>query len=161
MNGLIKFSGSRNLPNMFHPHSFFDGPDDIFDSAFRKFIAGSNDFNDRLLKINAIELGDDKYRLEVALPGYEREDVKVEVENNVLFISASSNKETKSESNKESDYPKFFRKEIHTSHQEAQFPLPEGANVENVVLKNGVLQVDYLSRSIDKPERKSIEVKAE
>lgn len=161
MNSLIKFGGSHNLPSVFHPHDFFDGVDDIFDGAFRRFVTGISDVNNHLLKTNAIALGDDKYRLEVALPGYEKEDVKVEVEDNILFVSASSNKEIKSENDKESNYPKFFRKEIHTNHQEAQFPLPEGATVENVIFKNGILQIDYSSHAIDKPERKSIEIKVE
>ncbi|GIV34437.1 MAG: heat-shock protein [Chitinophagales bacterium] len=80
---------------------------------------------------------DNSFVLEVAAPGFNKEDFNLSVENDVLTISG--NKETKSEK-EESGYT---RKEFSYSSFTRSFTLPESVNSENIsaAYTNGILTV--------------------
>jgi HSP20 family protein len=79
----------------------------------------------------------DSYNVEVAAPGMKKEDFKVEVENDVLTISAE-NKEEKEEKSK-----KYTRREYSYTSFSRSFVLPEGVKSEAVkaTYKDGVLSI--------------------
>ena len=96
------------------------------------------DFDKRLATpaVNIIESKED-YRIEVAAPGLDKSDFKINIENNVLTISAE--KEEKQEEKDES----FVRREFNYASFSRSFALPESMDTEkiNAKHKDGVLNV--------------------
>ena len=85
---------------------------------------------------------ENEYKVELAIPGFKKEDVKIKLENNVLTISAE-NKEEKSQTDK-----KFTRKEFSYNSFSRSFSLPEAANNDKIEAKyeNGLLKLDIAKK---------------
>jgi HSP20 family protein len=96
------------------------------------------DFDKRIATpaVNIIESKDD-YRIEVAAPGLNKDDFKINIENNVLTISAE--KEEKTENESES----YVRREFNYASFSRSFTLPESMDTEKISAKHkdGVLDV--------------------
>jgi molecular chaperone IbpA len=91
-----------------------------------------------------IELvGDDKYRITMAVAGFSKDDVSIEVQENSLKISGT--KESKDEERK------FLHKGISERNFERKFQLGDHVKVLAADLENGLLHID-LERVI--PEAK-------
>ena len=91
-----------------------------------------------------IELvGDDKYRITMAIAGFSKENVNIEVQENSLKVSGT--KETKDEERK------FLHKGISERNFERKFQLGDHVKVLAADLENGLLHID-LERVI--PEAK-------
>lgn len=80
---------------------------------------------------------DKEYRIEVSIPGLKKEDIKVNIENEILSISA----ENKDEKNEEGE--KYTRKEFSYNSFSRSFQLPKIANTEktDASYENGILKV--------------------
>jgi HSP20 family protein len=113
-----------------------------------KFLDSENRYS--LPAVNIIESKDD-YRIEVAAPGLNKEDFKINLENNVLTVS--SEKEEKQEQNEE----KVMRKEFSYYSFSRSFTLPLTVNSEKIraTHKDGILQVVIPKKeeARDKPSR--------
>lgn len=72
----------------------------------------------------------DKHILEVAVPGISKEDINIQVDKNILTISAESKME-KDEST-DTDDKKYIRREFNYSKFERTFHVPETANLESI-----------------------------
>ena len=96
------------------------------------------DFDKRMVTpaVNIIE-GKEDYRIEVAAPGLDKADFRINIENNVLTISAE--KEEKHEEKEE----RFMRREFNYTSFSRSFTLPESMDTEKVSAKHkdGVLNV--------------------
>jgi HSP20 family protein len=98
---------------------------------------------------------EDAYILEIDLPGVKKEDIEIDVKDNVLSISGERKiKEELKEDNYykiESRYGKFVR----------SFTLPKNANIEKISAKseNGVLEIVIPKIEAVKKEPKKIEIK--
>ena len=94
--------------------------------------------------VNVIK-NDNAYNLTMALPGYQKEDVQIKVEKNLLIIS--SQKEVKEENDDKSN---FRLREFNYGNFERKFHLPKNVDQEKLEARfeNGLL---HLSLSI-KPE---------
>ena len=84
MFGMIPYRSNRTVA----PRSFFD---DFGDNFFRPFFDGMMRA-DRPMKVDVRDDGD-RYTLEAEIPGASRENVQVELNNDVLTISAHYNQE--------------------------------------------------------------------
>ncbi|HPM92242.1 MAG TPA: Hsp20/alpha crystallin family protein [Bacteroidales bacterium] len=86
--------------------------------------------------VNIIESKDD-YRIEVAAPGLDKADFRINIENNILTISAE--KEEKQEEKDE----KVMRREFNYSSFSRSFTLPDSMDTEKISArhKDGVLNV--------------------
>ncbi|MBE0660945.1 MAG: Hsp20/alpha crystallin family protein [Bacteroidales bacterium] len=86
--------------------------------------------------VNIVE-GKNDFRIEVAAPGLEKKDFKINLENNVLTIS--SEKEVKDEQADD----KYMRREFSYSSFQRSFALPNTVEAEkiNANYKNGVLNL--------------------
>lgn len=106
--------------------------EDIFESDLFRFPA-----TDVSLPPVNISRSDDAYDIEMAVPGFGKEDLKVSVEDGILKISGEHKAE---QEKKEKNYT---RREFSFSSFERSFRLPEDCNAENVEAKyeNGVLHV--------------------
>ena len=80
---------------------------------------------------------DRSFEIELAVPGLDKKDINVEVEKDLLKVSA--NLENKVEEKRED----FRRKEFSYRHFERSFMIPEEADAEKVSAKseNGVLYI--------------------
>jgi HSP20 family protein len=86
--------------------------------------------------VNIVE-GKSEFRIEVAAPGLEKDDFRINLQNNVLTISSEK------ESSKEEKEEKFMRREFSYSQFRRSFSLPDTADAGNIVAnhKNGVLLI--------------------
>ncbi|HMQ76246.1 MAG TPA: Hsp20/alpha crystallin family protein [Flavobacteriales bacterium] len=106
-----------------------------------------------LPSVNIIER-DAEFKLEVMAPGYKKEDLKVNVEDNVLTVSA----EKKNEEQKDGD--RFTRREFHFSSFTRSFRLPESADADRIKAEytDGILHLSIPKVEATKPKAKEIAV---
>lgn len=99
--------------------------------------------------------GEYAYHVEVDLPGVKKDDIKVDIKDNVLTISGE--RKTKKEV-KEKDY---YKMESSYGKFQRSFTLPENTDIENVEAnsKDGVLEVVIPKLDKGKQETKQIKVK--
>lgn len=95
-----------------------------------------------------IKENENGYVLELATPGLKKEDFKVELNNDILTISA----EKKEEENDE----KFNKREFSSFSFESSYTLPETANGEDIKAnyENGILAVSIPKKEEAKPKPK-------
>jgi HSP20 family protein len=97
--------------------------------------------------VNIVENGNN-FRIDVAAPGLDKDDFKINVDHNVLTVS--SEKESKTEE----DNGDFKRREFNFNSFKKSFSLPDSINTEEIQAthKNGIL-------SIQIPKREEAKVK--
>ena len=100
-----------------------------------------------------IYLEDGKYHLEMDLPGYNKEDIRLEVHKGSIIVTAK--KETKEE---EKEEKKYIRRERTFGRIERSFYLGD-IDEENISAeyKDGILRVVIPSKA--EPEKKAIDIK--
>jgi len=133
---------------------------DRFPGFFNRF--WDNDFfdNSRENDLPAINVQENEksFKLDVSVPGFDKEDIHIEVNKNILKISGQ--KEMKNEEKDENN--KVLRQEFSTSSFSRSFSLPEDIDTEMIEAeqKNGVLNVT-MPKKEKAPEntRKTIEIK--
>ena len=79
-----------------------------------------------------------KYNIEMALPGHGKEDVKIEIEKDILMISSETKKE------KSSTTENYNRREFGYESFCRNFTIPENAISEKISAKfnNGILNIE-------------------
>ena len=91
------------------------------------------------------------FRLELAIPGFKKEDFNIEIDNEVLTISSTVKKE------EETKRENYTRREFSTASFKRAFTLPETINVDdiNAVYEAGVLNVILPKKdeALPKPKR--------
>lgn len=119
---------------------------DIFNDMFDNMI--TPDFRRSTVPgVNIVET-DESYKLQLAAPGLTKDDFKINVENDVLTISAeqkSATSETKE---------KYTRKEFYYGSFFRSFTLPEMVAVENISAsyENGIMVVILPKKDEAKPK---------
>jgi len=98
--------------------------------------------------------GESAYHIDVDLPGVKKEDIKVDINKDVLTISGE--RKTKDEV-KEEDY---YKVETSFGKFTRSFTLPENVDIENIEARsdNGVLEV-IIPKKEEQNSKKSIEIK--
>lgn len=108
----------------------------------------ANEWYNRESSLGAINIKETEkeYKLELVVPGFTKEDIKIEVEDNLLVISAKVEDSTTEE--------KWFRKEFAKKSFVRSFNVPEDALIEGITAKveNGVLFMN-IPKTI--PEKKT------
>lgn len=95
------------------------------------------------------------YHVEVDLPGVKKEDISVDVKDNVLTISGE--RKHKEEIKKED----YYKLESNYGKFQRSFTLPKNADSENISAScdNGVLEVTIPKLGEEKEEKKKIDIK--
>jgi HSP20 family protein len=129
------------------------------------FTRGISDWADRSIPEIGINLPsvnlketDTKLEIELAAPGLKKEDFKIEVDNNMLIISAEK-EETKESSSKRDDY---VRKEFNYQSFYRSFNLPDSADENKIEAsyKDGILNVIITKKPTEKRKTlKTISIK--
>jgi HSP20 family protein len=142
---LVKFN--RNKENAVMP-----GVNDIFESIFNDTF-----FSDRVVsRTPAVNISESEshFYIELAAPGLKKEDFKLNLERNVLSVSAE---QTPGNENNQKNYSK---KEFNYGAFVRSFTLPESAdpNAIDAAYTDGILRVDIAKREEAKAVRREIEI---
>ncbi len=103
--------------------------------------------------MNVIE-NSDNYHIELAAPGYKKDDFKVIIEEGMIFIEAST---SQSDEEKSKNYT---RKEFHSQSFTKRFEMPKNVNDSQIEAKyeEGVLNI-ILAKNLSVPiEKKQITI---
>ena len=128
---------------------------DLFDNFFR-----DDDFftkkQNSLMRTDVKEMKD-KYEIKVDLPGYEKENTNLSLNNGYLEITAKMNKEENDEEEK------YVRRERFVGECSRSFFVGDDITEEdiNAEFKNGILKIDVPKKDSteDQNEIKQIEIK--
>lgn len=130
-------------------------PNGLFDDFFNRSIADfvGSDVLTNQPAVNIVET-DLAFRLEVAAPGFEKQQFELHVENDVLTVSA------KRETSEQEANERFMRREFRFDVFERSFKLPQTVNQDGLtaVYENGVLIVNLPKKEEAKAVVKTIEV---
>lgn len=146
---LTKKRNARALPSLVN--ELFN-MDRFFGPSILDFEGNLLDLENSLVvpEANIIENGKD-YKIELAVPGLERNDFKVEVQDGVLRISAEKEEEKKEDTNN------FRRREFSYNSFCRSFTLPDNLITDKIDAKyeNGVLRLTLPKKevTISKPAK--------
>ena len=126
---------------------------DLFDEMFRDpFFEGTES---KVMKTD-IKEKKDKYLIDIDLPGYEKENINMEISDGYLTIHASVNKEMDDEKGK------YVRKERYVGECSRSFYIGENVKEEEIKakFKNGTLTIEVPKKDDKKdlPEKKYIPI---
>ena len=128
----------------------------MFDEVFNDFFGGSPVTGSLLNKGAAVNIREDKtaYHLEFAAPGFEKEEFKIDLENQVLTVSAEKKSENKEESKQ------YTRREYVYAAFKRSFNLPESVNEEAIKAeyKNGILHVSIPKKEEENKQKREITI---
>ena len=131
---------------MLVPRRKYDFFDDFFKEPF--FEAGET----KLMKTD-IKENDNSYELDVDLPGYNKEDIKMHMEDGYLVINASAHKEDEEKDNK----GRYVRKERFYGECSRSFYLGNDIKEEDIKasFKNGTLNIEVPKKTqLEKDQEK-------
>lgn len=125
---------------------------DVFESFFNEPF-----FSDRVIsRVPAVNIAetDDEYQIEMAAPGMQKDDFKINLENDLLTISVE--KGTESEERK-----RYNKREYGYNSFVRTFALPNSADYEhiNAEYTDGILRVDLPKREEAKRQTREISIK--
>ena len=90
-----------------------------------------HDFEESFPKYNVIKNSDDEITIELALAGYQTDDLDISVQNNILQVQG---KKAQSEKN-------FLKKGISERSFSKQWSLPRNVDVSQAKMENGILSI--------------------
>ncbi len=128
---------------------------DLFDDMFRDPFFHNNE--SKIMKTD-IKEHDDNYSITIDLPGYEKENIKAEVDDGYLTITAT----TDSKNEEKEEKGKFVRRERYFGECSRSFYVGEDVQTEDIKasFKNGTLKLVVPKKEETKelPEKKYIEI---
>ena len=134
---------------MLVPRRNFDLFNDFFDDGFLK--------KEKNLMKTDIKENENKYTIEMDLPGFKKENISLSLKNGYLEISAKEEKEN------EEEKEKYIHRERFYGECSRNFYIGDNIKEEdiNAEFKNGILKVEIPKKdAIDKSEEpKQIEIK--
>ncbi len=127
---------------------------DLLDEMFADPFFSENE--SRVMKTD-IKEKKDKYLIDVELPGYQKEDIKIDVEDGYLTVRAERNS-----SNEEKEDGKFIRRERYVGSCSRSFYVGTEIQSEDIKasFKNGMLKVEIPKKDEKKelPNKKYIQI---
>ena len=145
------------VPSIFSENLFddwFDFPDFVNPEKTERKLYGRH--ADRLMRTDVHE-HDDHYEMDIDLPGFKKEEIRIELNDGYLTVSASKglNEEDKTKAGR------LIRQERYTGSMQRSFYVGENVKEEDVkaVFEHGVLKLT-LPREVQKkvPEKKYIQI---
>ena len=151
------------MPMLWSNNNLFDEMDNFFNDSFWNGVCRADDAKRNtesftsLMKTDVIEK-DDSYQLEAELPGFNKEDIKIDLKNDLLTISASHSENSEEKDNN----GKYIRRERKTSSYQRSFRVQD-LKPEDIIAqyRNGILTVNIPKKETlpEKEEVSRIEVK--
>ena len=142
---LVKFNGHRNAVNPWF--------NDVFDTLFNDSV-----LNDRFVtKTPAVNIAEteSEFHIELAVPGLKKEDFKINLDKNVLSVSAEKKAENVEEGKK------YSKREYSYSSFVRSFTLPEVADQAKIEAEytDGILKLNVAKKEEAKAQNREISVK--
>ncbi len=144
---------TRNLSVWNSLRPFSVGFDSIFEE-FDRMLESPERYNSNYPPYNIHKLSDNDYKIEVALAGFSKEDIELELKDSTLTIR---NKTKEKVINEESNG--VIHKGISTRQFERSFTISEDIKVKNAALKNGLLNIDLERIIPDEKKPRLINIK--
>ena len=107
---------------------FSNQPYSLWEDAF-------NSSREKKLELlhNLVVVDDHHYTLTLAVPGFERDELDIQLEKNTLIIRGNNKEEDREQT--------FIHQEIVKQNFEKQFRLDKSIKIEHAELQNGLLQI--------------------
>ncbi|SEN21819.1 heat shock protein Hsp20 [bacterium A37T11] len=144
---LVKFKNGNNTPNL------SSGFNDIFESFFNDSF-----FSDRMVSrvpaVNVSETADD-YNIEMAAPGLEKGDFKINLDRNLLTVSVEQQKQ------QESHDKQYTKREYSYNSFVRSFALPDSADDAQIEAsyKDGILHIKVAKKEEAKHQVRQIDIR--
>jgi len=124
------------------------GFDQMFDQMERRY---ANSVNTNYPPHNILRLEENEYAIQLAVTGFEKSEISVTVENNVLIVVGESNI---------TDYPteQYLHRGLATRNFAKEFPLAEHIEVSGAEIKNGMLTVKLVRNIPESAKPKVIDI---
>jgi molecular chaperone IbpA len=124
------------------------GFDTMFDQMERRF---ANSLNNNYPPHNILRLGDNEYAIQLAVTGFDKAEISVTVENNVLVIKGES---------MTTDYApeQYLHRGLATRDFVKEFPLAEHIEVLGAETKNGMLTIKLVRNIPESAKPKVIDI---
>ena len=139
-------------PSIFGMNDLFDDFGDVFEfsPAFRKQVAAARNIGSDIKELA------DGYQIEMELPGFSKEEVKAQLKDGYLTITAEHNAENKEENNEEGqkkEAVKYIRRERYYGKCQRSFFVGKNVTEEDINAKfeNGILTM-YVPKEVKKPQ---------
>lgn len=139
-------------PSIFGMNDLFDDFGDVFEfsPAFRKQVAAARNISSDIKELA------DGYQIEMELPGFAKEEVKAQLKDGYLTITAEHNAENKEENNEEGqkkEAVKYIRRERYYGKCQRSFFVGKNVTEEDINAKfeNGILTM-YVPKEVKKPQ---------
>lgn len=124
------------------------GFDQMFDQMERRF---ANSVNNNYPPHNIIRTGDNDYKIQLAVTGFNKSEVSVTVENNVLVVKGES---------MTTDWPAeaYLHRGLATRDFIKEFPLAEHIEVVGAQIENGLLVISLIRNIPESAKPKVIDI---
>jgi molecular chaperone IbpA len=120
----------------------------MFDTMERRF---ANQVSNNYPPHNIIKTGDNQYEIQVAVTGFNKSEIAVTVENNVLVIKGES-------MNTEYQPEQYLHRGLATRDFAREFPLAEHIEVTGAEITNGMLIVKLVRNIPESAKPKVIDI---
>lgn len=124
---LVKVNNNNSI---LKPYSLFPEMKSLIDDFF---------FNDRYFRIPAVNISEDNeaFNLEFSIPGFKKENIKINIENNVITVSGEVSE------NNSTEEKNYSRREFTHQSFSRSFNLPENVNEDEISAnyENGILNL--------------------
>ena len=127
---------TRNLSVWNSLRPFSVGFDSIFDE-FDRMLESTERYSTNYPPYNIKRVNDTNYRIEVALAGYDKDDIEVELKDSALTVRNKTKEQSIDEKGNG-----VIHKGISTRQFERAFTISEDIKVKDAELKNGLLTID-------------------
>ena len=124
------------------------GFDQMFDQMERRF---ANSVNNNYPPHNILKMAENEYAIQLAVTGFERTEISVTVENNVLVVKGES---------MTTDYApeQYLHRGLATRDFVKEFPLAEHIEVVGAETKNGMLTINLVRNIPESAKPKIIDI---
>ncbi len=137
---------TRNLSVWNSLRPFSVGFDSIFEE-FDRMLESTERYNSNYPPYNIRKINENDYKIEVALAGYSKDDIELELKDSTLTVRNKAKEKIVNE-----DSNGVIHKGISTRQFERAFTISEDIKVKNAELNNGLLNID-LERIVPEEKR--------
>lgn len=102
---------------------------------------------------NIESLGEDRYRITMAVAGFAEDEIEIVTEQNTLTVSGAKKEEAERDEERE-----FLYRGIATRSFERRFQLADHVKVEGARLENGMLHIDMVRELPEQMKPRKIEI---
>ena len=125
------------------------GFDQMFDQMERRY---SNSVSNNYPPHNILKTGENQYEIQIAVTGFEKSEISVTVENNVLVVQGET------QTSNENAEIVYLHRGLATRDFVREFPLAEHIEVVGAETKNGMLTIKLVRNIPESAKPKIIDI---